>query len=118
MPIFSPAMAHLRAHRIFSSIPWSRTSPTPPCCAPADRNCMPASHLVLSEYFIDLVDHQPELVAHHLTAAGNHERAVDQWLKAGQLAASRSANLEAIAHLQRGVQGHTCLPLRDERPDG
>ena len=59
---------------------------------------------VLSKYFTDLVDHQPELVAHHLTAAGDNERAIDQWLKAGQLAASRSANLEAIAHLQRGVQ--------------
>ena len=66
--------------------------------------------LVLSEYFTDLVDHQPELVAHHLTAAGDNERAIDQWLKAGQLAASRSANLEAIAHLQRGIQAIRAFP--------
>jgi predicted ATPase/class 3 adenylate cyclase len=66
--------------------------------------------LVLSQYFTDLVDHQPELLAHHLTAAGDNERAIDQWLKAGQLAASRSANLEAIAHLQRGLQAVSAFP--------
>jgi predicted ATPase len=60
--------------------------------------------LALSQNFSDMVEHQPELLAHHLTAAGDNERAIDQWLKAGQLAASRSANLEAIAHLQRGIQ--------------
>src|SRR5215472_10480605 len=34
--------------------------------------------------FADLVERQPELLAHHLTAAGDTERAADQWLKAGQ----------------------------------
>ena len=66
--------------------------------------------LVLSQYFTDLVDQQPELLAHHLTAAGDNERAIDQWLKAGQLAASRSANLEAIAHFQRGMQAIRAFP--------
>jgi class 3 adenylate cyclase/predicted ATPase len=57
----------------------------------------------LEEHFADLVERQPELLAHHLTAAGNTERAVDQWLKAGRHAAARLAYLEAIAHLQRGL---------------
>ena len=57
----------------------------------------------LEEHFADLVERQPELLAHHLTAAGNTERAVDQWLKAGQHAAARLAYLEAIAHLERGL---------------
>jgi class 3 adenylate cyclase/predicted ATPase len=57
----------------------------------------------LEEHFGDLVERQPELLAHHLTAAGNTERAVDQWLKAGQHAAARLAYLEAIAHLERGL---------------
>ena len=35
----------------------------------------------------DLVERQPELLAHHLTAAGDIERAVTQWLKAGRHAA-------------------------------
>src|SRR5207248_8549696 len=38
----------------------------------------------LEQHFADLVERQPELLAHHLTAAGDTERAVDQWLKAGQ----------------------------------
>jgi class 3 adenylate cyclase len=58
---------------------------------------------VLEQHFADLVERRPELLAHHLTAAGKIERAVDQWLKAGQHAAEQSAYLEAIAHLERGL---------------
>jgi class 3 adenylate cyclase/tetratricopeptide (TPR) repeat protein len=57
----------------------------------------------LEQHFADLVERQPELLAHHLTAAGNTERSVDQWLKAGRYAAARLAYLEAIAHIQRGL---------------
>jgi class 3 adenylate cyclase/predicted ATPase len=69
----------------------------------------------LDEHFSDLVERQPELLAHHLTAAGNTERAVDQWLKAGQLAASRSAHFEAIAHFDRGLSLLGSLPETEER---
>jgi predicted ATPase len=55
----------------------------------------------LGKYFADL--RQPELLAHHLTAAGDTERAVDQWLKAGRHAAERSAHKEAIIHFERGL---------------
>jgi class 3 adenylate cyclase/predicted ATPase len=65
---------------------------------------------VLERDFADLIEGQPELLAHHLAAAGDTARAVDQWLKAGRLAASRSANLEAIAHLQRGIQAVGTFP--------
>ena len=58
---------------------------------------------VLEQHFADLVERQPELLAHHLTAAGATERAVDQWLKAGRHAAARLAYVEAIAHLNRGL---------------
>src|ERR1700720_2013595 len=57
----------------------------------------------LEEHFADLVERQPELLAHHLTAAGNTERAVDQWLKAGQHAAAQFAYFEAIANFERGL---------------
>jgi len=33
---------------------------------------------MLEAHFSDLVERQPELLAHHLTAAGETERAVDQ----------------------------------------
>jgi tetratricopeptide (TPR) repeat protein len=58
---------------------------------------------VLEQDFADLVEGQPELLAHHLTAAGAIERAVDQWLKAGKYAAARLAHLEAIRHFERGL---------------
>jgi predicted ATPase len=58
---------------------------------------------VLEQHFADLVERQPELLAHHLTAASDFERAVDQWLKAGQHAAARLAHLEAISHFDRGL---------------
>jgi predicted ATPase len=35
---------------------------------------------VLEQHFADLIERQPELLAHHLTVAGDTERAVDQWL--------------------------------------
>jgi hypothetical protein len=43
-------------------------------------------------------------LAHHLTEAGLPEKAVSYWLKAGKNAIQRYANLEAIAHLQRGIE--------------
>jgi class 3 adenylate cyclase/tetratricopeptide (TPR) repeat protein len=72
----------------------------------------------LEEYFRDLVERQPELLAHHLTAAGDTERAVEQWLKAGERAAGRLAHVEAIAHFERGLSLLASLaetPARDTR---
>jgi tetratricopeptide (TPR) repeat protein len=65
---------------------------------------------VLEQHFADLVERQPELLAHHLTAAGDTERAVDQWLKAGQHAAARLGHLEAIRHFDRGLALLAALP--------
>jgi predicted ATPase/class 3 adenylate cyclase len=58
----------------------------------------------LEEKFAQIVTSQPEVVAHHLTEAGLFEPAVDYWLKAGQQAARRSANAEALNHLARGLE--------------
>jgi class 3 adenylate cyclase/tetratricopeptide (TPR) repeat protein len=64
----------------------------------------------LEQHFADLVERQPELLAHHLTAAGDTERAADQWLKAGQHAAEHLAHLEAIGHFDRGLATLAALP--------
>jgi tetratricopeptide (TPR) repeat protein len=64
----------------------------------------------LERHFADLAERQPELLAHHLTAAGDTERAVDQWLKAGQHAAARSTPIEAIGHFERGLTALVALP--------
>ncbi len=58
----------------------------------------------LEEKFPDIVASQPEIVAHHFTEAGLVEPAIDYWLKAGQQAARRSANAEALNHLARGLE--------------
>ena len=60
------------------------------------------------QQFPEIVEAQPETLAHHLTEAGLFEKATGYWLQAGKRAAMRSANLEAIAHSQRGIEalGH------------
>ena len=62
------------------------------------------------QQFPEIVQTQPETLAHHLTEAGLIEKAIGYWLQAGKNAALRSANLEAIAHLQRGIEVTGRLP--------
>ena len=76
---------------------------------------MGASPAALETHFADLVERQPELLAHHLTAAGDTERAAHQWLKAGRHAATQSAYLEAIAHLERGLGLLHSVPESSDR---
>jgi class 3 adenylate cyclase/tetratricopeptide (TPR) repeat protein len=58
----------------------------------------------LEQQFSEVMLTQPETLAHHLTEAGLSEKACAYWLQAGRNAALRSANLEAIAHLERGLE--------------
>ena len=58
----------------------------------------------LEQRFPDIGETQPEVLAQHLTDAGLAARAVPYWRRAGELAAGRSANLEAIAHLSKGLE--------------
>jgi class 3 adenylate cyclase/predicted ATPase len=60
---------------------------------------------------------QPEIVAHHYTEAGRAEQAVPYWHRAGERAIERSANLEAIAHLTRGIEVLKTLPQNPERDE-
>ncbi|HWX26412.1 MAG TPA: adenylate/guanylate cyclase domain-containing protein, partial [Steroidobacteraceae bacterium] len=53
---------------------------------------------------------EPELLAHHYTEAGRIEQAIDYWLKAGQRAMQRSANIEAERHLRKGLELLIGLP--------
>ncbi len=57
----------------------------------------------LESQFVDLVQSQPELMAHHYTEAGLAEKSVPYWYRAGQQAIERSANQEAIVHLTTGL---------------
>jgi class 3 adenylate cyclase/tetratricopeptide (TPR) repeat protein len=57
----------------------------------------------------------PEVFAHHLTAAGQVRKAVEAWLHAGRTAVRRSAYVEAIAHIERGLSLLAQLPDQLER---
>ena len=57
----------------------------------------------LESRFPDIAERQPELLARHFTEAALVDRAIDYWLKAGNLALSRSANAEAVKHLRQGI---------------
>jgi hypothetical protein len=59
---------------------------------------------VITGRFQDVIEKQPELIAHHYTEAGLYEQAISYWQKAGQRALGRAANMEAIAHLERGLK--------------
>ncbi len=63
----------------------------------------------------ELVEREPEVLAHHYTEAGFAERAVELWLAAGRRAAERSANLEAIGHLRKGLAVLAALPAGEAR---
>ena len=69
----------------------------------------------LEQRFPDIVASQPETLAHHFTEAGLIEKAIGYWLQAGKNAALRSANLEAIAHLERGIEVTGRLPAGESK---
>ncbi len=46
---------------------------------------------------------EPEILAHHYTEAGLGEQAVSYWVRAGRRALDRSADLEAVAFLRKGL---------------
>jgi class 3 adenylate cyclase len=53
---------------------------------------------VLEGQFLDTVDTQPEILAHHFTQAGLVERAIEFWHRAGVRNIRRSAHSEAVTH--------------------
>src|SRR5436190_15276110 len=69
----------------------------------------------LEERFADVVASQPEIVARHFTEAGLVDPAIDYWLRAGNLALSRSANAEAVKHLRQGIELTRSLAPSPER---
>lgn len=70
---------------------------------------------VLSDHFSDTVENEPEIMAHHLAQAGRLEEAISYLRRAGERAIRRSANVEAIRHLQKGLDLLQMLPETSER---
>ena len=70
---------------------------------------------VLVEQFPEFEQIEPEVIAHHYTAAGQNEAAVRFWYKAGQRAVVQSANREAINHFTQALNLLEFLPPSAER---
>jgi tetratricopeptide (TPR) repeat protein len=66
----------------------------------------------LESHFPEIADSQPELLARHCTEAGQIEKAVGLWGKAGQRSVERSALMEAAAQLTRALDHIAALPAR------
>ena len=71
---------------------------------------------VLEAQFPEIAEARPELLAHHYTEAGLIAQAVGYWQKAGQSAIQRSAHVEAIGHLTRGLALLRPSPRHRPRP--
>jgi predicted ATPase len=69
----------------------------------------------LEAQFPEIAQAQPELLAHHCTEAGLIAQAVGYWQKAGQSAVQRSAHMEAISHLTKGLELLPTLPETPQR---
>jgi class 3 adenylate cyclase len=59
---------------------------------------------VIEKRFSNIKTTEPEVLAHHLTAAGLAEAAIPVWQAAGELALKRMALTEAISHLNQGLE--------------
>ena len=70
---------------------------------------------VLQREFAELVDSQPELLAHHCSEAGMIFEAIEYYLSAAQRATAASNDTEKIAHIARGLSLLEQLPASDQR---
>jgi tetratricopeptide (TPR) repeat protein len=71
--------------------------------------------VALRESFPEIVNANPELIAAHYTDAGMDDQAILYWQQAAQRALKRSANQEAIRHLNKGLELLRTLPETPER---
>ena len=70
---------------------------------------------VIKKRFPNITTTEPEVLAHHLTAAGLAEAAIPLWQAAGELALSRTAPAEAISHFNRGLALVVTIPRSSQR---
>ncbi len=70
---------------------------------------------ILEEDFSETTEREPELLGHHYLLAGNHAAAERYWLAAARVAMARSANVEAIEHLERALECLRHTPDCEER---
>jgi predicted ATPase len=70
---------------------------------------------VLEVQFPETAETQPELVAYHCMEAGLTAQSVSYWHKAAQRVVERSAHVEAIRHLTKGLELLKVVPETPQR---
>lgn len=70
---------------------------------------------VLERRFPQSARSHPELIARHLSIAGDNDKAIDYWTEAGRRAVERFALGEATSHLDQGLLLVSSLPAGTER---
>jgi class 3 adenylate cyclase/predicted ATPase len=70
---------------------------------------------VIEAQFPERRETEPELLAHHYSEAGEVEKAIDYWQRAGEHAIASSANRESMVHLKKGLALIRSLPDSRER---
>jgi class 3 adenylate cyclase/predicted ATPase len=68
----------------------------------------------LASDFPEICDSEPELLAQHYAEAGQIDQAIAAWQRAGDRAIRRSANKEAVQHLERALTLLEKGPQREE----
>jgi class 3 adenylate cyclase/predicted ATPase len=70
---------------------------------------------VLTQHFLETVQTQPELVAHHYTEGALYDEGLRYWRQAGQRAVQRSAHVEAVSHFTKALEVLKNLPEGPQR---
>ncbi|MDH3667698.1 MAG: AAA family ATPase [Paracoccaceae bacterium] len=68
------------------------------------RNLHARIAATIEERFPQIIESRPEVAARHLTRAHQHERALYYWEMAAEKAIARSANSEAVSHIEAALQ--------------
>ena len=97
-----------------SSTRWCRTRPTNSLLKSRRQELHGKIARVIEQRFPHVKTTEPEVLAHHLTAAGLTEAAIPLWQAAGELALKRMALAEAISHLNQGLELVSTLPRSSE----
>ena len=72
-------------------------------------------HGRIADWMLDNLSRaSPEELARHLSAAGRHESAASAWTKAGSVAQSRSAMVEAATAFEKAIEELHHLPSSDD----
>jgi transcriptional regulator with AAA-type ATPase domain/predicted ATPase len=94
----APTPAYTFKHALTQQVAYSSLLPEP------RRALHAAAGEAIERTAPDVPNRTPEVLARHYTEAGIPEVAIGYWHRAGKRAIERSANVEAIKHIETGLQ--------------